>query len=219
MLGRLLPDDGRDRDVEGGDDDRGEGESPGRVLDQADLERERYSGQAEDQGSVDDAAALLRALHGVKDRDGRVEHEEEREEELCPGVVLGLVSRQTPGGAHEERAGEAQEVQDAPILEPGDRENTGVEDRVVGEEADEVAAVVRGQDRREKTAQDAQHREGQRVLHDGEEGGRDREDHEHRERRAVRDERVDLQRREGDEIDGADAAALQAHGVSETFRA
>ena len=170
--------------------------------------------RAEHERAVDGRTDLERAAHRVGHRDADVEQEEQDEEGLGGGEVLGAVAQHAPRGSDDERAREAEQVQRTPGTEPGDREDARVEHRVEGEQHDVVARARRYQHRRREAAERAEHRERQRVLLHGQDArlGDERDQQDEREQR--RQQVIERERGEHGEVQHADARALQRQRVA-----
>ena len=204
----------RQREVDHGDEQRAVG---GGVLDvphRGGLQAERHHRRAEHQRAVDVVLQLHRPLPCEEDRDRDVHGKEKREERLGARQHLRPVVVRAPQRADAEGEGEAEDVQHAPGLDPGDNEDAGVQHRVVREEHHVAAAPGRGEDRREEAAADRDDGERERVLRDGEgHGGGRHADQEHEGERPGQ-HAEEAKGGEDDEVQHGDAAALQDERVA-----
>src|ERR1700741_3541557 len=93
-----------------------------------------------------------RLIEGIQDRDQQIEREEQQQERFRAGEEIRPVLQRAPVRAAAEREGEADQVEHAPWAYPRDREDRGVEQRVVAEQRDVAALAGRDQDRGEEAA-------------------------------------------------------------------
>ena len=116
------------------------------MLDQRKLQTEAHDRRAEQHRAVDVIALARRPVQqrlaiavrrgighvqqfapGEQQADGQVHQEEQNQERLGAPQQLRRVRTQAPGETDAEGADEADQVEQAPGLEPGDGENAGVE--------------------------------------------------------------------------------------------
>ena len=112
------------------------------------MQRKEGQRHAENQRRVHIALDLRTLPEREEQRDQRVKDKEEDEEGFDGGEVLRLVRCDAPGCPHAEGEEEAYPVQIAPRLEPGNREDAQVDQRVVAKETDMIAPLGLRQDRR-----------------------------------------------------------------------
>ncbi len=208
-----LPERARQRDIEGAERQRAERQPVLQVVDQRALQREARQRHTEHQAAVDVAFQLRRLALREQHRDRGVEQEEQYEEGFSRVEILGPVAFVAPGRADHEREQEPDEVQFAPGLEPGDAEDAGVEQRIIGEQRDVIAAAAGQQDGRDETAGGAEHRHDPRVLQHRQHAGQRDEAGYQRERKADRHQVVEFRRAERRQVQNRDRAALQHQAV------
>lgn len=188
--------------------ERGEGQRHRLAIQQRDLHRERDQRRAEQQRGID--LAWLAPLQRIRHRDRHV-HEEERDEEgFRRREEFRSEVLRAPQRRNAEREHEAHQVQRPPRSHPRHREHSAVEQRVVAEERDMVAAAGGQQDRREITAEEADGREPHGALADGQHGGTGHQHQHEGEGEPGRQQSRDAEAAEHREQQDADGAALQA---------
>ena len=118
-----------------------------------------------------------------------------------------------PAAGQHEGADKTDHVQDAPGIEPGDQDNTQIENAQVGEQAHHVVAAGRGQDRRGKTFQ--RRNDGQRrsVLQNGQSSAKQRDDEHEAETHFAGDQSVKFHRGQSRQVKHPDAHALHDQRV------
>ncbi|MNQ41587.1 hypothetical protein D3C85_552670 [compost metagenome] len=158
------------------------------MADQRQLQAKADDGRAEQHGAVhriglarrpaQQLVALLWRIHslgqlapGEQQADAHVHQEEQHQERLGTGEQFGPVGAQAPGETDAEGADEADQVEQAPGLEPGDGEDAGVEQGEVAEQRHMVAAAAGREDGRSETAQGRGGSQAQGILGDGQDGG------------------------------------------------
>ena len=211
-----------------------EGAECGGELDmphQCDLQTEADQRWAEQCGGVDVIAAtqrpaqqLVTCLRGIsriaqgatgeQQADGHVHQEEQHQERLGAPQQLRRVGTQAPGETNTEGADEADQVEQAPGLEPGDGEDAGVEQGEVGEQRDMVAAAGGGENRRGEAAQRGSRRQAQGILLHSENGREQRHRHQQAEGHARIEQRMQAHGSEHRQIEHGDAGALQHQGIA-----
>ncbi|MNV04439.1 hypothetical protein D3C71_947340 [compost metagenome] len=142
------------------------------MLHQCELQTEAHQGRTEQQRAVDVitlarrpvqqrlAATILRCIahfqqlaSGEQQTDSQVHQEEQNQERLSAPQQLRRIGPCTPGETDAERADETDHVQQAPCLEPGDAEDTGVEQGEIAEQRYMASAARGGQDGRGEATQ------------------------------------------------------------------
>ena len=154
------------------------------------------------------------ALPGRHQQDGGEQQEVGDQERLTARVVLVAVLEHAPGGADDERAGKADQVEQLPVAVPRDQRDAQVEHKVVGEQRDMVAASAGHEQGRGEAAQRADHGQRACVLQHGQCGGeRGHRDHadEHRQHR---EHTVETERDEQRQVEHGNRAPLQHLRVS-----
>jgi hypothetical protein len=164
--------------------------------------------------AVDVVLERDRALTGEKDRDDEVHGEEEQQEGLGAREQLRPVVVRPPERADAEGESEAEDVEHAPGLDPGDGEDAGVQHPVVRKQHHVAAATGGGEDRREEAAAHRDDRERERVLRHGERRRRRRHAHQQDEGERPGQHVEQTIRGEDDEVEDGDAAALQDERVA-----
>ena len=145
-------------------------------------------------------------------------HQEQHDQKRLGAVEqLRLVRLHAPREADAEGGEEAHQIQQAPGLEPRNREDAGIQQNEIAEQRDMVAAAGRRQNRRGEPAQHRGHRETHRVLQHGQHRQTDRHHNQQRERRTGRDQRMQSHRREDREVENRDTRALQHQAIGRAF--
>ncbi len=210
---------GGNGDVEARQHERRNGGAVLGVADQAVLQCEGDGRQAEQQAALEPGVGpvclgFVSRLARRHQHDGCEEQEEGDQEQLAAGVILGAVLEHAPGGADDEGAEKADQVQRAPGAVPGHRGDAQVEHQVVAEQGDMVAAAGRDQQRRSEAAQRANDRQRARVLQHGQRGRqRGHGDHQ-REHRRHGQHAVEAEGDEQRQVEHRHRAALQHLGVA-----
>ncbi len=179
------------------------------IIEDGLLETRGRNRSAEKQESIRDTAFSRRIAHDHQDRQCRIDHEENDQEGFDDGEIFRTIGTGAPCKTDQECKDEGGEIEITPTLEPIHRDDERVEQQVVTEQHDVVAASGRSEDRCEESARDAQSRERLGILAgshehaygaDGCKGqeGRRRPDH-----LVAREHEVD------DQIQDGEAAALQ----------
>jgi hypothetical protein len=150
---------------------------------------------------------------GEEQRDRDIHQEEQHQERLGAGEHGRLIGLKAPGETQDEGAGEADEVERPPRLEPGDGEDAGIEQGQIGEQRDMMLAAGRGQDRRRKTAGGAGHGQAERILRHREDGREQHDRDQQEEAEPEGNQRVEMHGREDGEVHHRDRAALQHQPV------
>ena len=119
-----------------------------------------------------------------------------------------------PGAGQEDGAGEADQVEQPPRLEPGNGGDAEVQDGQIREKRQMVLAAGGGQNRRGETAQRSHRRQRQRILQDGQQHSEDRNAGQYRETGLGRDQRIQLHGGQRRQIEDADARPLQDQAVA-----
>ena len=140
---------------------RGAGQEAG---EQAGLQAEGDQRQAEQQATIDQATPALGLAAREQDRHHQVEQEEQQQERLGAGIVLGAIAVGAPQRADAEGEEEAEQVEDAPRTEPGDRHDRRVEQRVVRKQRHVVAAAGGQPQRGQEAGQQREYRQRPGVL-------------------------------------------------------
>ena len=146
---------------------------------------------------------------GIGNGDADVVQEEQCEEALHRQVELRLVAQHAPGGADGEGEREAKQVQCAPGTLEGDGQHAGIEQGVIAEQADMAALAGGSQDRRSEAAGNAEDGQPLRILQHGQQAGAKREQEQHGEGHAARDQVVDAEGAEHHQHQYGHAGALQ----------
>ncbi len=134
------------------------------VLDQGELQAEADNRRAEQNAAVDvialarrptqqgatavilrGTAQFLQFAPSEQQANGEVHQEEQGQEGFGAPEQVRCIGAQTPGQADAERADEADQVQQAPGLEPGDGENAGIEQGEITEQGNMAASASGGQ--------------------------------------------------------------------------
>ncbi len=202
------------------------------MLDQCELQPEAHQRRAEQHRAIDIVALARRPAQqplttvvlrpighlaqlapGEQQADSQVHQEEQHQERLGTPQQLGLVGAQAPGEADTEGADKTDQVQQAPGLEPGDRQNAAVQQDEVTEQGDMVAGTGGGQDRCGKTTQRRSGGQPDGILGHGE----NRREHRDRDQQAESSRRVEQRmqahRGEDRQVQHRDPGALQHQAV------
>ena len=178
-------------------------------MQHAGLQRERDQRGAEHQAAVDQVALLRRLAPRVQDRDEQIEREEQQQERLGAGELVGVVLKHAPDRADAEGERETEQVQRPPRAPPGDGEDRGIEHGVVREQRHVVAAAGGQPDRCHEAGQDAEHGQRARVLQHRQHAHAGNQQDAHRKRDARLYQLVALERGEDGQQQDADRPALQ----------
>ncbi len=209
------------------------GRAPRHVAHQQVLQRERRQRHAEGQRAVD-TADLTQRMAGAGgerllgrrrvprgQRAAREQHagdgeqqEEQQQEGLHAGEVVCRVVLVCPGPGQRGRGHGADQVQRAPGLEPGHRQDAHVEQRHVGHQRHIRTAAAAHQHRRCEAFGDGDEGQPERVLPDGQQRAEDRDQRHEREGQVRRQQRVQAQRAQRRQVEHADAGALQDQAVA-----
>ena len=137
------------------------------------MQAESTDRHTEDQGRINvadppESAVLFRRINqrtpGEKEGNQDIKHEEQEQEGLGHAEQGWLIIFFTPGPGQEEGGDKANEIEDAPGLEPGYGNNAEVDHRQVDEEEQVIFAASRRQNGRCKTAQGGDHGKRQGIL-------------------------------------------------------
>ena len=188
---------------------RGAGQEAG---EQAGLQAEGDQRQAEQQATIDQATPALGLAAREQDRHHQVEQEEQQQERLGAGIVLGAIAVGAPQRADAEGEEEAEQVEDAPRTEPGDRHDRRVEQRVVRKQRHVVAAAGGQPQRGQEAGQQREYRQRPGILQYRQQAHTGHQHHAQAERRPGRKHVVELECGEHGQQQHADGATLQAQG-------
>ncbi|MPN21686.1 hypothetical protein SDC9_169066 [bioreactor metagenome] len=128
--------------------------------------------------------------------------------------MSGCIELSAPAQTDREREHEAGEVQAPPRLQPGQRQDAGIEQGVVGEQLDVTACSGRGQYGRGKPAGGRDHRQRRSVLAHGEYCSHHHHGEHQCEYGAGGQQCVQPQCREGAQVEEGNRAALQAQRIA-----
>ena len=163
---------------------------------------------AEHEETVHRIACGERPAPRVKNRDGDVEDEEQRQERLHGRVMFRPVELATPDEPEHEGEREAHRIEHPPCLRPREREDRGVQQREIAEQQ-QGAAVVSHQHRGQESAGDGQTRERLRIVAHGEPDRKRRHRDEQHDRRRLGQHAIEAKRRVGRQIEDAGSGTLQ----------
>ena len=158
--------------------------------------------------------AVFRQLAaGEQIGDEGVEQPVVNQERFGRGEMLRRIALHAPQRGDGESSGETRQVQRPPCLKPSNRRYAGIEQGKVGEQHQIIAAAVRCQDGRRKTADQGDLRHNLRVLPDCQQ--RHQYDHRHHQHEHDRcgQQRMQFQRRQSGQIHHCHAEALQHQAV------
>ncbi|MND43712.1 hypothetical protein D3C80_345100 [compost metagenome] len=212
---------------------QGQGAEGGAELDMPDqrqLQAEADDGRAEQHGAVHHVGLARRPAQqlvapggrigglqqlapGEQQADAHVHQEEQHQERLGAGEQLGPIGAQAPGEADAEGTDEADQVEQAPGLEPGDGEDAGVEQGEVAEQRHMVAAAAGGEDGRGETAQGRGGGQAKGILGDGQDGGEQRHGHQQAEGHFRLQQGVQAHGGEHRQVEHGDTGALEHQAV------
>ena len=167
---------------------RGKRQAKFKVPHQSVLQAHGRQRRAEHEGAIHVMLEARRLARAVGNRDADIEQHEQDQEQLRRQVVLGRVAQQAPGGGDDKGEAKAQHIQHAPGAFQGDGEDARVEQRVIAEQADMVAAASRHEQGHGKTADDAEDGQPDGVLQHGQQAGKHRQHEQHGKRQARRDQ-------------------------------
>ena len=169
---------------------RGKRQAEVKVPDQAVLQSHGRQWRAEDERAIHIVFQARRLARAVGDGDADIEQHEQDQEQLRRQVVLGCVAQQAPGGGDDEGEAKTQHIQHAPGTFQGDGEDARIEQRVIAEQADMVAAARRHQQGHGKAADDAEDGQPDGVLQHGQQTRERRQHEQHGKRQAGRDQLI-----------------------------
>jgi hypothetical protein len=147
-------------------------------------------------------------------RDGHVHQEEQNQEGFGGRIEVRPVTQHAPDRGDAEGESEADQVEQPPGPEPGDRQDAGIEHGVVAEQRNVTTLAGRGEDRREKSARGAEHCQGQRILQHRQHRRQRRHGEQQSEGRPGRKQPEQPQRTEDGQVEQADATSLQRQRVA-----
>ncbi len=156
---------------------------------------------------------LQQFLPGEQQADGQIHQEKQNQERFGAPEQFGRVSLHAPGEADTEGAEKADQVEDAPSLEPGDGKNAGVEQSEIAEQRNMAALSGRGQNRRRKTAERTSAGQGQRVLGQRQDGRETGDRDQQRKAEGGVQQSVQFHRGKNGQVQDANACTLQHQRV------
>ena len=202
------------------------------MLDQPVLQAKANQRRAEEDGAVDIITLTRRpaqqlaatAIHrqargfqqlapGEQQADTDVHKKEQNQERLGAGQQLRLIGAQAPGKPDAEGADEADQVEQAPGLEPGNGEDAGIQQGKVAEQCHMVAAAGGGQDRRGKTAQRRGGGQPERILGNRQNSRTEGDHHQQAEGFTGAQQGMQAHRGKHRQVQHGDAGALQHQAI------
>ncbi|MCY1405292.1 hypothetical protein D9M71_205290 [compost metagenome] len=159
-------------------------------------------------------AHLHQSAPGEQQTNGHVHQEKQNQKQLGAPQQFRRVGAQAPGESDAEGAGEADDIQQPPGLEPGDGEDTGVEQGKVAEQRDMAAGAGGGQDGRGESAQCGRGGQPQGILGNGENRRTDRHRHQQAKPRRGIEQRMQAHRGKHRQVHHGDPGTLQDQRVT-----
>ena len=165
--------------------------------------------QAEHQRTRYVAFEIRRLTHAVQDRNADIHQEEQDQERIGTEQILRVIARGAPQSRDREREQKAEHVEHPPGAKPGNGEHAEIENRVVREQRDVIAAARGHHDGSQKATCSADHSERQCILRDCKNRRSHCNDDEQRQRKTQRNQVEQTACGKHREIQPGDASALQ----------
>ena len=180
-------------------------------------------GESGRNGHAEDHRAFRPAFHARRPEQGkghggqRVHQGKENQEGLGAEQVVAAVAMGPPHHANDKREQEAADVKRAPALHPVHADDERVEQGVVAEQQNMIAAAGGRKHWRHEGAGNAQHCQRHSVLDGGQNDAAHAKRHEKKERQTHIDHLVTGQHEKDDQIKNGEAAALQGEAEHPVF--